>query len=198
MSATLANVVLRNFDQDMPGTAPPGFTFSAARQPAPGRWVVRADGGNQYLAHAADAKASGFSLATLDAAAPARMRASARIKLTEGDRTGGLVWRYQDAENFYLVSLDLTLQEMSLYRVVRGNRVRLEYEDDLELDRDAWHTLRVVHDEERIRVALGGIGVMRARDNAIAAPGRAGVWSGGATTAWFDDLRVEAPLEGRR
>ncbi len=55
---------------------------------------------------------------------------------------------------------------MALYRVTRGNRIRLEFEDDLELDRDAWHVVRVEHADGRIRVSLGGIGVMRARDRA--------------------------------
>jgi hypothetical protein len=125
------------------------------------------------------------------------MRASVRLKLTEGERVGGLVWRYQDSENFYLAALDLRVQELSLYRVVRGNRIRLDEEDDLELDDSAWHSLRVVQDEDDIRVSLGGIGVIRARDRALGEAGRAGVWSGGGGTAWFDDLRVE-PEERRR
>lgn len=195
VATALADVAIRTFDQDTPGVPPPGFTFSAARQPAPGRWFVRADGANQFLSHAADPGSSGFSLATLDATAPPRLRVSARLKLIDGERTGGLVWRYQDPDNYYLVSLDLRRQEIALYRVVRGNRIRLEEEDDLELDGDAWHTVRVVHDDDRIRVALGGIGVMRARDRALPAPGRAGLWSGGSTTGWFDDLRVEEEPE---
>jgi hypothetical protein len=96
------------------------------------------------------------------------------------------------------VSLDLAAQEMALYRVVRGNRIRLEFEDDLELDRDAWHVVRVEHARGRIRVSLGGIGVMRARDRGLSAGGRAGVWSSGAATSWFDDLQVDAAAERDR
>ena len=47
-----------------------------------------------------------------------------------------------------------------------------------------------------IQVSLGGIGVMRARDR-VRDRGRAGVWSGGGATAWFDDLRVEPEPEDR-
>jgi hypothetical protein len=122
-----------------------------------------------------------------------------RLKLSEGERAGGLVWRYQDAENFYLVALDLRVQELALYRVVRGNRIRLDDEDELELDVSAWHSIRVVQDDDDIRVSLGGIGVIRARDRNIAGiadEGRVGVWSGGGATVWFDDLRVE-PDENR-
>jgi hypothetical protein len=197
MTSASADVVRRTFDQEPVGAPPAGFSFAAARLPAAGPWVVRADGANRYLAHPAIASPTeGFSLAVLDIIPPVDLRLSARIKLVEGSRVGGLVWRYQNPENFFAVALDLGGQAMALYRVARGNRIRLEFEDDLELDRDAWHVVRVEHDDGRIRVSLGGIGVMRARDRGATDAGRAGVWSDGTATAWFDDVQVEdAPGE---
>ena len=193
-----AQVVNRAFDDDAIGVQPPGFTFAVARQQATPKWSVRAEGANRYLTHAAgSATPGGVSLAVLEMPHPAQMRVSVRLKLVDGERVGGLVWRYQDADNFYLASLDLRLQELALYRVVRGNRIRLDDEDELELDTSAWHSVRVVQDDDDIRVSLGGIGVMRARDLTFTEGGRAGVWSGGGGTAWFDDLRVE-PEEDRR
>jgi hypothetical protein len=193
LASARAQIVVRTFDEDAINGPPPGFSFAVARQQPPGRWMVRAEGSNHYVTHLADPSASGgFSFAVLDTAHPAQMRASVRLKLMEGERVGGLVWRYQDPENFYLASLDLRLQELALYRVVRGNRIRLDDEDELELDVAAWHSVRVVQDDDDIRVSLGGIGVIRARDRTVAEEGgRAGVWSGGGATAWFDDLRVE-------
>ncbi len=199
LASASAQVAVRTFDEDAVGAAPPGFSFTIARRQTPGRWLVRAEGANHYLTHVADpAAAGGFSLAVLDAAPPAQMRASVRLKLTEGERVGGLVWRYQDAENFYLAALDLRVQELALYRVVRGNRIRLDEEDELELDESAWHSLRVVQDDDDIRVSLGGIGVLRARERTIAEGGRAGVWSGGGATLWFDDFRVEPEPDDER
>ena len=87
---------------------------------------------------------------------------------------------------------------MALYRVARGNRIRLEFEDDLELDRDAWHVLRVEHADGRIRVSLGGIGVMRARDRAPRRDrARRHLVRGGAT-AWFDDCTSRRPADRER
>ena len=194
LASAAAAELLRDFDADSVGAAPPGFSFAAARQPSAGQWLVRADGANHYLAHPADpATSQGFSLALLDGEVPEDVQVSARVKLTGGERVGGIVWRYQDPENFYAVSLDLTRQEIAVYRVVRGNRIRLEDEDDLELDLDAWHAIRVEHEGRRIRVALGGIGVIRTQDRTPTAAGRAGVWSGGGSTSWFDDLRTDTP-----
>jgi hypothetical protein len=199
LASASAQVSVRTFDEDALERAPAGFILAVARQQTPGRWLVRAEGANHYLTHLTDpAAAGGFALAVLDAPHPAQMRASVRLKLTEGERVGGLVWRYQDAENFYVAALDLRVQEVGLYRVVRGNRIRLDEEDELELDPSAWHSLRLVQDDDDIRVSLGGIGVMRARDRTLAEGGRAGVWSGGGATAWFDDLRVEPELDDDR
>jgi hypothetical protein len=199
VAAGSADVVQRSFDQDAVGSAPPGFTFAAARLPAAGRWLVRGDAGgrdagsNRYVVHLADeGPTTGFALALLDAPPPADLRLSARVKTVDGARIGGLVWRYQSPENFYAVELDLNAQEVALYHVTRGNRIRLEFEDDIELDRDAWHVLRVEHAGGRIRVALGGIGIMRARARDDGkADGRAGFWSAGNSTTWFDDLDVQ-------
>jgi hypothetical protein len=198
LASVHAQVSVRTFDEDATGAPPSGLTFPIARQQVAAKWLVRAEGSNRYLTHAADAAAAGgISLAVLDTAHAAQTRVSVRLKLVDGERIGGVVWRYQDAENFYLASLDLRLQELALYRVVRGNRIRLDDEDELELDTDAWHSVRVVQDEDDIQVSLGGIGVMRARDRMPGEAGRAGVWAGGGATAWFDDLRVEPEVERR-
>ena len=198
LASLSAQVSVRTFDEDAVGVPPPGLTFPIARQQVAARWLVRAEGPNRYLAHAADsAAAGGISLAILDTPHPAQARVSARLKLTDGEQIGGLVWRYQDPENFYLASLDLRLQALALYRVARGNRILLDDEDELELDAAAWHSVRVVQDEDDIQVSLGGIGVMRARDRMPGQIGRAGVWSGGGATAWFDDLRIEPEVERR-
>ena len=116
------------------------------------------------------------------------MSVSARIRLAGGQRSGGLVWRVQDADNYYLARLDLDRQDIGLYRVVGGNRTRIEGEDDLELDTTAWHTLRIVQEDENIRVYLGGIRVLRARDRTLRPGGRAGLWCAGDAIAHFDDL----------
>lgn len=188
-----AEVVMRSFDQDPLGDMPPGFSFAAARLPNAGQWLIRADGVNRYVTHVGEAASGeGFALALLDITPPHDLRLSARIRLAEGARVGGLVWRYQGPENFYAVSLDLNAQEVALYRISRGNRIRLEFEDDLELDPGAWHVVRIEHTEGRIRVALGGIGVMRARSREETdGEGRAGLWSSGNATTWFDDLSVQ-------
>jgi hypothetical protein len=194
-----ADVTVRSFEQDALGAAPAGFTFAAARLANAGRWVIRAEGSDRYVAHLGEgSRGQGFALALLDAQPPSDLRLSARIKLAEGARVGGLVWGYHNPENFYAVSLDLNAQNVAMYRVARGNRIRLEVEDDLELDPNAWHVLRVELRDSRISVSIGGIGVMRARERSASASGRAGVWSAGQATTWFDDVQTQEARADRR
>ncbi len=138
------NATVLGFDQEKAGTPPAGFTFAAMRQPAPGAWLVRRDGANGYLAHDPDTASQGYALAVLDHSPQGEVTVSVRLRLAGGRRAGGIVWHYVDNQHYYASVLDLSRGEISLYRVASGNRSRMEFEDDLELDPDAWHTMKVV------------------------------------------------------
>jgi hypothetical protein len=187
----------RTFDADAVGRPPAGFTFHVVRYSSAPRWLVQREGANGYLAHGGDPSGhTGFDLAVLDGEKTRNVSVSARLRLAAGQRSGGLVWRVQDAENYYLARLDLDRQDVALYRVSAGNRTRIEGEDDLELDATAWHTLRVAHEDEEIRVYLGGIRVLRARDRTFPQPGGAGLWCAGDAVAHFDDFKLGPTGDG--
>jgi hypothetical protein len=184
----------RTFETDPVGRPPAGFTLHVARQSSAPRWLVRREGSNAFLAHDGDPGGhAGFTMAVLDTDQRRNLSVSARVRFAGGQRSGGIVWRVQDAENYYLARLDLDRQDIGLYRVAGGNRTRIEGEDDLELDTTAWHTLRVVQEDENIRVYIGGIRVLRARDRTFVKPGAAGLWCAGDALAHFDDLRLTPP-----
>lgn len=183
------------FDGDRAGAPPPGFTLAAMRQADAGTWLVQREGTNGLVVHEAHPTHGGFALAIADAAPFRDGSVSVRLRLEGGGRAGGIVWRYQDAGNFHAAVLDLTDRSLNLYRIVRGNRVRTEDEDDLELDPAAWHTLKVVHDQAYVRVSLGGIRVFDERDRTFG-PGRVGLLASGGSLVWFDDF--QARPESRR
>lgn len=186
-----AQELVQPFDAQAIGRPPDGFAFAEARGAAAGRWTVEREGSQTVLAHAAAAPdAGGSALAIVADAGFETFEASARIRLVSGQRAGGLVWRYEDPQNYHFVELDLAGQRLDAYRVVRGNHVRFESEDDLELDPDAWYALKVVQDRNRLRVYLGGIRVLDDRTRVDAARGAVGLWSASGSTSWFDDLEV--------
>lgn len=190
------NVVLRTFDEDKIGAPPSGFAMAAGRDAAVDRWTVRREGTARVLAHEGKAApADSFAVAIFSGAQYRDVQLSVRLKATGGGRTAGLVWKYQDPLNHYSAQLDLVRQELAMYRVVNGNRIRLEREDDLELDPDAWHSLKIFQESGQIRVYLGGIRVLDERDRLPRVHAGVGVWAGGDSTVLFDDFRIEDETE---
>ena len=186
-------LLTRRFDTDKAGAVPAEFTLASFRATAPGRWAVRGTAAQAVLVHGAAPGATGYAMALASASSVEDLVASVRIRLAGGSRTGGLVWRYHDAQNFYALVLDVIEGEMAMYRISSGDRVRLEFEDDLELDVDAWHTLKVTHEGPDVSVSLGGIRVFEDSDRSHRAggPGFVGVLATAASEVWFDDVRVD-------
>jgi hypothetical protein len=183
---------VRSFDDDSAGRPPAGFRFAENREAAPNRWTVERDAENQVLVHTGEAAGGrGIAIAVLDGPVLRDLEVSVRLRLRSGEQAGGVVWRYQDADNYYLAELRLSDQSIRMYRMVHGNRVRLEGEDGLELDPSAWHTLKVVQRRNGARLYLGGIRVFDVRDRTFREAGAVGVWSHGDSLVQFDDLRFE-------
>jgi hypothetical protein len=190
------DVVVRTFDDDKVGAPPAGFTFAAGREAAADRWIVKREGTGRVLMHEGTASPpDSFSVAILSAAQYQDVQVSVRIKTIGGGRVAGMVWKYQDPLNHYSAQHDLLKQELVVYRVVNGNRIRLERDDDLELDPDAWHSLKIFQEHGEIRVYLGGIRVFRERDRLPKVNASVGVWTGGDSTVMFDDFRIEDETE---
>jgi hypothetical protein len=195
-AASTQQVVLRTFDDDKIGAPPAGFAMAAGRDAAADGWTVRREGTARVLVHVGrPSPADSFAVAILSGVQYKDVQVSVRLKTTGGGRTAGLVWKYQDPMNHYSAQLDLAKQDLVMYRVVNGNRIRLEREDDLELDRDAWHSLKIFQEGGEIRVYLGGIRVFTERDRLPRARAGVGLWTGGDSSVMFDDFRIEDETE---
>lgn len=191
--------LVRNFDEDKAGATPDGLLFGQVKGTAAGRWMVQRAGADAFLAHIGDASqaAGGVVFALLDGnrAEYEDVRVSTRLRVSAGSRVAGVIWRLQDADTFYMASLDLARQRLDVYRLAQGNRVRIRSKEGLALDPLAWHTLTVVHEDNEIRVYLGGLYVFEFWDRALRRPGRVGVWSAADTVAHFDEVRVEPEVD---
>jgi hypothetical protein len=195
-AASTQSVVLRTFEEDKVGAPPAGFVAAAGRDATPDRWIVRREGNARVLMHEGKtAPPDAFAIAVFSGAQYQDAEITVRIKAVGGRKSAGIVWKYQDPMNHYAVQLDLARQEIAMYRVAGGNRIRIEREDDLELDPDAWHSLRVLQERGQIRVYLGGIRVFTERDRPPRTPANVGLWASGDSTVMFDDFRVEDETE---
>ncbi len=96
------------FDADPAGSAPAGFEFARTGRGAEGKWVVRADtdkpSNHVLIQESADPTDYRFPLAVLKEGSYKDVTLSVRAKPLSGnvDQGFGLVWRYKDANNYYV------------------------------------------------------------------------------------------------
>jgi hypothetical protein len=106
------------------------------------------------------------------------------------DQGGGLVWRYQDADNYYVVRANPLEDNFRLYKVIQGKRIQLAAAENLDIPAKKWHTIRVHHVGDKIECSLNGKKLLEAKDDAIAAAGRVGLWTKADGQTHFDALML--------
>jgi hypothetical protein len=190
-----------DFEQDVVGQSPKGFLFGHTRNVGtPGRWVVQQDGGGRYLAQLdVDRTRNRFPVAVLADASNADVDLSVRFRPISGrvDQAAGLVWRYQNQDNYYIVRANALEDNVVLYKVQNGERTDLPvkgegrtYGKPTDVPGERWSTLRVVAAGPRFEVHFNGRKLYDVEDTTFAQAGRVGVWTKADSVTHFDDLMV--------
>jgi hypothetical protein len=199
----MANAATRNIDfsQDAVGQPPKGFEFGhTADAGRPGKWVVQAEGTNKFLAQTdADSTRSRFPVAVVSDVSTGDVDLSVRFKPISGrvDQAAGLVWRYQNQDNYYIVRANALEDNVVLYKVEGGKRTDLPlkgegrtYGKKTEVPANQWSTLRVVANGRLFEVYFNGGKLYEVEDATFSAPGKVGVWTKADSVTQFDDLTV--------
>ena len=116
------------------------------------------------------------------------------------DQAGGVVWRWQDANNYYIARANALENNVVAYRMINGTRTDLKpvgagaraYGVSAPVAPRAWHTLRVDVKGPEFAVRFDGADVFIVRDETLKGPGRVGVWSKADSVTEFEDFRVSA------
>ena len=190
-----------DFSDDAVGQPPKGFEFGhTAKAGAPGKWVVQAEGSNKYLAQLdADNTRSRFPVAVVSDVTAADVDLSVRFKPVSGrvDQAAGLVWRYQNEDNYYIVRANALENNVVLYKVENGKRTDLPlkgegrtYGKKARVPSGQWSTLRVVAVGSLFGVHFNGTKLYEVEDATFKQPGKIGVWTKADSVTQFDDLTV--------
>jgi len=190
-----------DFTQDTTGQPPKGFEFGhTAGVGRPGRWIVQAEGNDKYLAQLdADRTGSRFPVAVLADIRAADVDLSVRFRPISGqvDQAAGLVWRFQDENNYYIVRANAREDNVVLYKVQNGKRTDLPlkgegrtYGKSARVPSGQWSTLRVVAAGPRFEVYFDGSKLYEVDDMTFTQAGRVGVWTKADSVTYFDDLTV--------
>jgi hypothetical protein len=187
------------------GRAPKGFSFGlTAKTGQPGEWLVKEDPAmrerGRFLAQTRpDRTRQRFPLAVLDAVSARDVDASVRFAPISGsvDQAAGLVWRYQDEDNYYIVRANALENNVVLYKVEKGKRTDLPlrgegrtYGKEATVPRGQWSELRVVAQGPVFQVYFNGQKLYEVEDTTFTGAGKVGVWTKADSVTYFDDLTV--------
>lgn len=159
------------FEGNVPGTLPAGWQAGVTAGHFP--WVVRSG----------TALHDGF--------------VEVKFKALGGrqDQAGGVVWRWQDGDNYYVARANALEDNVSLYYTAGGRRNTLKYVD-APVPPGTWHRLRVEFSGRRIALVFNGKAYIELEDSHIAGAGAVGMWTKADSVTAFDDFRFAAAAPG--
>jgi hypothetical protein len=191
-----AEPVKRDFESEAVGAPPVGFDFARTGGGAEGQWVVRVEKGattNHVLVQeSADPTDYRFPLAVLKQGIYKDVVLGVRARPLSGkvDQGFGLVWRYRDANNYYVTRCNADEDNCTIYHTIAGQR-RPFLSKSVKVAKNTWHTLKLEASDDRFVVTFDGSVVLDARDASFKEAGKVGLWTKADSVIEFDDLMVE-------
>jgi hypothetical protein len=103
------------------------------------------------------------------------------------DQAGGVIWRVQDANNYYISRANALEDNVTIYHTVNGKRVAFK-SINTKVTSGVWHTLRVAFQGNKFTVTFDGNKVIEASDDTFKNTGKVGVWTKADSVTAFDDF----------
>ena len=200
---SLAFAEVIRFEAETPGRLPRGWSVGMTHAGAAPRWeIVRDESAPSppfvFAQLSQDGTAGRFPLAILDRIAIVDGTVSVAFKTVAGavDRAAGIVWRYQDPNNYYIVRANALENNIVLYKVEKGVRLSLapkgkpsrSYGVKHAVPKGQWNTLRIVFNDSHFVVYFNREQVFEVEDQTFRNAGRTGVWTKADSVTLFDDF----------
>jgi hypothetical protein len=160
-------------------------------------WNVVADDsapskGGYVLAQTAAGPSSLFNLCVATETSYRDVEVMVAFKANKGmkDQGGGIVWRYQDANNYYVARMNPLEDNFRVYKVVGGKRSAELQDSEVKVPVGTWHQLKVKMVGNHIECFLDGQKYLDVRDDSITDAGQVGLWTKADAQTSFDGFRV--------
>ena len=205
-AAALAKAKTWSFDKEKVQELPSGWLSEHTGQGSKGNWKVVADPTalskpNVLAQLSDDATNYRFPLAIVEKANYKDVVLSVRFKAISGtrDQGAGLVWRFRDANNYYIVRANALENNVVLYKVQEGMRISLApkgtsektYGVKTRVQSNTWNQLGVQVKGSLFTVSLNGQKLFEVEDNTFTEAGKIGLWTKADSVIYFDDLTAE-------
>jgi hypothetical protein len=188
---------LLTFGKDSLGKLPAGWKAGHTGKDGAGAWKVVDDDtapskSGHALAQTGESPGPVFNLCVADEPSLKDVEVSVRFKANKGkrDQGGGIVWRYADANNYYVARMNPLEDNYRLYKVVAGKRIQLATKEGLTVPAGEWHALRVKQAGDQVECYLDGKLQLEAKDDTFKNAGKVGLWTKADAQTSFDEFKV--------
>jgi hypothetical protein len=103
---------------------------------------------------------------------------------------GGVVWRYRDINNYYLVRASSAADTVEVFKIENGQRTAILAGVKHSIPANAWSILKVSVRGPRFQVFVDHRRVLEGQDKTFSGAGQVGLWTSSDTVIYFDDFRV--------
>jgi hypothetical protein len=103
------------------------------------------------------------------------------------DQAAGLVWRWQDGDNYYIARANALEDNVTIYHTIKGSRRQFK-NANMKVAPNEWHTLRVDFINNKFKVTLDGKVAIESNDDTFKEAGAVGVWTKADSVTLLDDF----------
>ena len=178
-SALLAETMHYNFEKTDLST---WYTY--------GKWEITAEGKVHY-ASMVQRSSGNFNLCYNKDVKFTDGNITVKFKANAGriDQGGGLMWRVQDNDNYYVARFNPLEDNFRFYIVHDGMRSELA-SADVKLS-SGWHTMKIEQKGDTFEGYIDGKQYLEYKDAHLKKAGGVGVWTKADAQTSFDDLKID-------
>jgi hypothetical protein len=188
------------FNKNELGTVPSGWSNYSTGRGKLGQWEVLNDTGTKVLAQTSKENFGyHFDVIVNDQLSYRDLEFTLKLKGVEGneDQGGGPVWRYQDANNYYVARANPLENNYRVYKVVDGNRKMLK-SIDIDVTTGQWYIIKIIMKGNNIECYLNSKLQLSTTDNTFPNTGKIGLWTKADAVTYFDDLKITTLNNGKK
>lgn len=196
------DAVVFDFEKDKTGKTPAGFTAALTGGGGPVEWRIEevddAPSGRNVVAQLSDDRTNArYPQLVRDDFEARDVDVSVRFKTISGevDASGGLVFRYTDNDNFYVVRANSLEGNVVAYKTENGKRSSIgvkgkgdAYGVEVEVPHQKWNALRVIMKGNLIEIILNDRKLFEVENDTFTGAGNIGLWTKADAVTQFDDL----------
>ena len=182
------------FEDPEVGILPTEWTETRTGEGRGSVWRIVNDSSQALAQTSSDGPRAMFNLCVLEEKHAKDLDLSVTVHALKGeiDRGGGPLWRYRDANNYYVCRWNPLENNFRVYKVVDGKRTQLATATVAAGDGEP-HVIRITQQGNHIRCYLDGELRLEVQDGTFSEVGRIGLWTKADAVTAFDDLKVVVP-----